>query len=399
MFKDGCANDDCTKDVSVVKLCEMIVEDSFEEDEHNWGDNTSKFKGIQHHVSDNAWSGEPNEHSKDEFVVKLDEMKDVVEDSFKEGAHILGDNTSKSGGLHRHLSADACSRELIEHSRDESVVKLDETKDVQDSFEEDAHIWGDDISKPGVVHHLVPDACSTEPNENSKVLDGEFEGQVEPVERQVAVHNSTKTPDVVYDNEKGQYILSDSFVAFLEEEFGEDECLYPKNYNQCGRMAEQMQVEQNFKDPNGMRDVSSVSLDDLCHKNIDNGLVNLCAQAQCGNETTLMAVGHESNVCEQKPPKGEHNVSSHQHDHWLEFVGCYLHPTPVLSIMFNTENHSSLQICVLCGLLKSCQRFLYIYTITPKDQHGASPCFVGHTPLLLRSLEQSSTANVRPFCE
>jgi hypothetical protein len=368
--------------VSVVKLCEMIVEDSYEEDAHIWGDNTSKFKGIQHHVSDNAWSGEPNEHSKDEFVVKLDEMKDVVEDSFKEGAHILGDNTSKSGGVHRHLSADAGSRELIDHSRDESVVKLDETKDVEDSFEENAHIWGDDTSKPGVVHHLVSDACSTE-----------------PVELKGAVHNSTKTPDVVYDNEKGQYILSDSFVAFLEEEFGEDECLYPENYNQCGRMAEQMQVEQNFKDPNGMRDVLSVSLNELCHKNIDNGLVNLCAQAQCGNETTMMAVGRESNAYEQKPPKGEHSVSSHQHDHRLEFVGCYLHPTPVLSIMFNTKNHSTLQICVLCGFLKSCQRFLYIYTITPKVQHGTSPCFVGHTPLLLRSLEQSSTADVRPFCE
>ncbi|XP_062208252.1 uncharacterized protein LOC133909716 isoform X3 [Phragmites australis] len=462
-------------------------------------------------------------------------------------------------------------------TNDESVFKLDEMKDVvADSFEDDAQIWGANTSKPTGVHdHESDDACSREPNENSKVLDGKIAGYAEHFECQVGVHNSTITPDVVYDHEKGQYILSDSLLACLEEEFGGEDSSYPANYNQCNSDVEQMQVEQQFKDPtNCMKDGSSVSMDLPYNKNIDNGLVDVCAQAsarhgpavssigeclpnvlqapvhsdehndtgkwskfpvcstligptpskaksslslmrdeqhhtevpavnqkenrfydvndkcrkfddplaksmsscnsddaefvdkyvafessgkgkysndgskrvntitawpvgdrtkagkgnplgkvqecqaQCrnGNETTMMYVGCESNVCEHIPPKGEHNIFHHQphhtlsssnntsglvskytetpargSDHHLEFVGCYLHPMPVLSIMLNTKKHSSLYICVLCGFLEGCQRFLYVYTITPKDQQDAPPCFVGYTPLLLPSLEQSST--------
>uniref|UniRef100_A0A0E0LY54 Uncharacterized protein n=1 Tax=Oryza punctata TaxID=4537 RepID=A0A0E0LY54_ORYPU len=75
-------------------------------------------------------------------------------------------------------------------------------------------------------------------------------------------------------------------------------------------------------------------------------------------------------------------------------MGCYLHPMPVLSIVLNTKNNSSLLIYVLCGLLENCQRFLYVYTIIPKDQQETAPYFVGHTPLLLSSLERSCTRNL-----
>ncbi|GJN38286.1 hypothetical protein PR202_gb27314 [Eleusine coracana subsp. coracana] len=495
MAKGGSANGDCSKDECVVKLhgIKDVVEDTFE-DVDSWDDDTSKSRVVHHYVSDDACSREPNEHSKDEFEVKLDEMKDVVEDSF-EDAYILADNPLKSRAVCHHMSDDACSRQPNQHSKDDSVAKLDEMKDVvEDSFEEDANIWGDGTFKSRTIryhtsddacsrlrdehsknesaedtfdqhehicgdstsktravchhmsddacsrqpnehlkdesvakldemidfvedsfeedahimgdntskfrafgHHVSDDACSIEPNEHPKVLDGIIKGHVETFECQVNVHDGTKTPDVIYDHEKGKYILSESFLAFLEEEFGGDECPYPENYNHCNSMSH----------TNGMK-AGSVSLDLLCNENIDNGLVDVCAQAQCsyGSENNLVSIRREHNVCEQIVLKVEHNVSHHEHhhafssrsDHRLELMGCYLHPTPILSIMLNTKNHSNLHICVLCGFLKSFQRFLYIYTITPEDQKHASPRFVGYTPLILPSLEQSSTGNVWPFC-
>ncbi|TVU10724.1 hypothetical protein EJB05_44270, partial [Eragrostis curvula] len=306
---------------------------------------------------------------------------------------------------------DGCAND--DCTNNDSAFKLDEIKVVvEDSFEDDDHIWGYNRSKPrGVHHHESDDACSRDLNENPKVLDDKVEGHPEPTECQFGVHDSPKPPDVVYDHEKGQYILSDSLLACLEEEFGGEDMSYPANSNQCHSNVEQMQVEEQFKDPdtNCMKDGSSVSLDVSCHRDNETGLVDVCAQAQCriGNGNIMMPVECESNLYEHMPPKGEHIACHHPpdqgyrytetpargSDHHLEFVGCYQHPMPVLSIMLNTRNHGILYVCVLCGSLDSCQRVLYVYTITPKDQQDAPPCFVGHTPLLLPSLEQSSTGN------
>ncbi|KAG2642092.1 hypothetical protein PVAP13_2KG271216 [Panicum virgatum] len=145
------------------------------------------------------------------------------------------------------------------------------------------------------------------------------------------------------------------------------------------------------------------------------GKVEEC-QAGCRNgNKNMMSVSLQSNVCERIPLKGENDgfhqpghalsITNHTHGllseytkaqssrsaYHLELVGCYLHQMPVLSIMLNTKNHSSLYIYVFCGLLESCQRFVYVYTVS-KDQQDAPPCFVGYT-LLLPSLDQSCTGN------
>jgi len=153
------------------------------------------------------------------------------------------------------------------------------------------------------------------------------------------------------------------------------------------------------------------------------GKVEEC-QAGCrnGNKNTV-PVSLQSNVFERIPLKGENDGFHHQpgqalsitnrthgllseytkaqssrSGHHLELVGCYLHQMPVLSIMLNTKNHSSLYIYVFCGLLESCQRFVYVYTVS-KDQQDAPPSFVGYTPLLLPSLDESFTGNVRASCD
>lgn len=458
---------------------------------------------------------------------------------------------------------------------DDSVVKLDEMSGyvVADSFEDDAQILGDNTKKSmGNHHHYPEDVCSRGPNEKLKLLNGKSE----VFEYQASVHNGKNAPDVVYNHENGQYILSDSLVACLEDEFGGEDSSNPANYNQFN--GDVKQSEQQFKElTNVIKNDSSVSVDVSYHKNTGNGSIDVCAQAfvrhgsavsrneeclanilpapvhsnahndvvkwdkhdvsstlilppaseakssllvmrdeqhhtevpaidqkenrfhsvsykctksddntsfhsenvefvdkhvafessdkgihssdgsqrvsttkgwpvgdgvkadkgnslgkveECqigcknGNKNTMLSVCGEGNVCEHIPPKGENDVFHHQpdnalsmtncthglvsaytrtqarrSDHHLELVGCYLHPMPVLSVMLNAKNHNSFYIYVLCGLLESCQRFLYVYTITPKDQKDAPPCFVGYTPLVLSTLDHSSTGNVRVFCE
>ncbi|OEL18842.1 hypothetical protein BAE44_0020139, partial [Dichanthelium oligosanthes] len=410
-----------------------------------------------------------------------------------------------------------------------NVFKLGKMNDfVADSFEDDAHILGDNTSKPmDVHHHESDDACSRGPDENSKLLYGKTEGHAKLFERQVGVHDGTNAPDVVYDHEKGQYILSDSLLACLEEEFGGEDSSHPANYNQCNGDVDQMQFEKQFNDlTNGTQNGSSVSMDVSCHKINGNGSADVCAQAfarhgsavsrngeflanilpspvqsnahndaakwgkhdvsstliappacqakssllvmqneqhhtevpaidqksntsyhsddvefidkyvafepsekcrhsndgsqgvsttkvwpvgdepkadegnllgeveECqagcrnGNKNTMISVCRESNVCERIPPKGENDVFHHQPGHAFSITN----RTHGLVSEYTKAQARSLYIYALCGLLESCQRFVYVYTIT-KDQQDAPPCFVGYTPLLLPSLDQSSTGN------
>jgi len=445
-----------------------------------------------------------------------------------------------------------------------NVFKLGKMNDfVADSFEDDTQILGDNKSKSmDVHHHESDDTCSRGPNENSKLIYGKTEDHTKLYECQVGVNDGTNAPDVVYDHEKGLYILSDSLLACLEEEFGGEDSYHPANYNQCNGDVEKIQFEQQSNDlTNGTKNGSSVSIDVSYHNKTSSGSIDVCAQAfarqgsavsrngEClanvlppghsntcndaakwvkhdvsstsiappvceansslldvqdeqdhtkvpaidqtenrlhgtschsenvefvdkyvafeppekgrhsndgsqGVSTTemwpvgdgpeagkgnvlgkveecqagcrngnknMMSVSLQSNVCERIPLKGE-NDGFHQPGHALSItnrthgllseytkaqssrsayhlglVGCYLHQMPVLSIMLNTKNHSSLYIYVFCGLLESCQRFVYVYTVS-KDQQDAPPCFVGYT-LLLHSLDQSCTGNVRASCD
>lgn len=443
-----------------------------------------------------------------------------------------------------------------------NVFKLGEMKGfVADSFEDDTHIFGDNTSKSADVHHReTDDACSRGPVENLKLLYGRTEDHAKLFECQVGVHDGTNAPDVVYDTEKGQYVLSDSLLACLEEEFGGEDSSHPANCNQYNGNVEQMQFNDLI---NGTKNGSSESIDVCAQAIIRHGLAvskngeslanvlhapvhsnahndaaernkqgvsstltdppsceaksssldlqyeqhhtklpaidlkenrfeckksndhlrksnssyhsdndhvefidkyvafepsekgshsndgpqgvrttevcpvrdgpnadkgNLLSeveecQAECrnGNKNTIIRVCQESNVFERIPRKGGHECFDHQQghalsvtnfthglvsecteaqarrsSHRLELVGCYLHPMPVLSIMLNTKNHSSLHIYVFCGLLESYQRSVYVYTVT-KDQQDAPPCFVGYTTLLMPSLDQSSAGNVRAF--
>ncbi|PAN11118.1 hypothetical protein PAHAL_2G142800 [Panicum hallii] len=491
---------------------------------------------------------------------------------------IIGEGVSKNSSGTCDHGGSHCERVKNGSTDDDckNVFKLGKMNDfVADSFEDDAQILGDNTSKSMYVHHHESDdACSRGPNENSKLLYGKTEGHAKLYECQVGVHDGTNAPDVVYDHEKGQYILSDSLLACLEEEFGGEDSYHPANYNQYNGDVEKIQFEQQFNDlTNGTKNGSSVSIDVSYHNKTSSGSVDVSAQAFARNGSAVlrngeclanvlppvhsntyndaakwgkhdvsstsiappaceansslldmqdeqdhtkvpainqkenrlhgvsykckksnglfqksntschsdnveffdkyvafeppekgrhsndgsqgvsttkvwpvgdrpeadkgnvlgkveecqagcrngnmkaMSVSLESNICERIPLKGENDGFHHQpghtlsvtnrthgllseytkaqssrSGHHLELVGCYLHQMPVLSIMLNTKNHSSLYIYVFCGLLESCQRFVHVYTVS-KDQQDAPPCFVGYTPLLLPSLDQSCTGN------
>ncbi|KQJ81390.1 uncharacterized protein LOC100827244 isoform X2 [Brachypodium distachyon] len=404
-IKDSGTNKDCMNDEQVIKSdMEAFVADSFEDDAHIWCDNTSKAMGAQHHESDDACSREPNENSikdsgtnndcmNDEKVIESD-MEAFVADSFEDDAQIWGDSTSKAMGAQHHESDDGCSREPNENSikesgtnndcmNDEQVIKSDMEAFVADSFEDDAQVWGDNTSKTmGAHHHESDDACSREPNENSKLLLSKRETNAELSECQVQAHDSADdTPDMIYDHDKGQYILSDAYLAFLEEEFGLNDSSHPAHFNHVDNDAEPNQP----KDPKeGIANGSLLSVDGSDHMNMCNKHNVFHNQV----DHTLCNINHVNGL-PSKHPKTSIRGSAHH----LELTASYLHPMPVLSIMLNTKSINSLHIYVLCGFLASCQRFLYVYNITLKDYPDEPPYFVGYTSLLLPSLEQASTGN------
>ncbi|VAI30410.1 unnamed protein product [Triticum turgidum subsp. durum] len=263
----------------------------------------------------------------------------------------------------------------------EQISKSDDMKAVvADSFEDDGQVGGDSKSKPTAAHHEFDDACSREPNENLKLLNSRRENHAEFSECQVEVHSRKDIPDVVYDHEKGQYILSDSLLACLEEEFGMDDSSHPVHYNHGNGNVEAAQRQQRLKDPKEViNNGFSISTDGAGDNNMGNRHDVSHARSN---------INHVNGLLSKHP-----ETSSKGSDHHLELMGCYLHPMPVLSIMLNTKDSSSLNIYVLCGSSESCKRFLYVYDITPNDHHEKPPNFVGYTTLLLPSLEQASTGN------
>ncbi|XP_024192657.1 uncharacterized protein LOC112196523 isoform X3 [Rosa chinensis] len=69
----------------------------------------------------------------------------------------------------------------------------------------------------------------------------------------------------------------------------------------------------------------------------------------------------------------------------LEFVGCYTHPVPVLSVLLSTKgNH--IYICVLCGLLVGKDISLFIYKVDIEEPKVGHPSLVGHTSVTLPDL-------------
>ncbi|KAI5419480.1 hypothetical protein KIW84_043596 [Lathyrus oleraceus] len=66
----------------------------------------------------------------------------------------------------------------------------------------------------------------------------------------------------------------------------------------------------------------------------------------------------------------------------VKFVGCYMHPMPVSSLLLKTVE-DKIHICVLCGLLTDQHRTLFTYKVAIKEPNFGFPSVMAHTPIML----------------
>nr|DAD35093.1 TPA_asm: hypothetical protein HUJ06_005733 [Nelumbo nucifera] len=66
---------------------------------------------------------------------------------------------------------------------------------------------------------------------------------------------------------------------------------------------------------------------------------------------------------------------------FVELVGRYVHPAPVLSVALSTKGYA-IHICVLCGILLDEDRTLFIYKISTKEQGGGCPSLVAYSSIM-----------------
>ncbi|KAK8961610.1 hypothetical protein KSP40_PGU021864 [Platanthera guangdongensis] len=79
---------------------------------------------------------------------------------------------------------------------------------------------------------------------------------------------------------------------------------------------------------------------------------------------------------------------------FMELVGCYCHPEPILSVTLST-NMNQLQLSVLCGFPEATNRILFMYSVSLQKLRGC-PTFLGYTPLLLPAVRDRWNINI-PF--
>ncbi|XP_031376678.1 uncharacterized protein LOC116192300 isoform X2 [Punica granatum] len=65
----------------------------------------------------------------------------------------------------------------------------------------------------------------------------------------------------------------------------------------------------------------------------------------------------------------------------LQFVGCYSHPLPTLSVLLGRYG-SVIYLCVQCGLLVDEVRTLFLYKLLTEEPRIGCPSFIGQTSLL-----------------
>lgn len=152
------------------------------------------------------------------------------------------------------------------------------------------------------------------------------------------------------DHEKAGILLSDSFLACLEEEFVKIETERVKN---------SIRVENPLSESIACQDLENMAL-----------LENKIAGLPLENKLEVL-------------------------------FGPYLHPQPVLSVTLSSKGDWS-ELCVLCGALDSCERTLYVYRVSS----SAQPLFVGYTSMLFLSSEEppvkgnvSFLSIILPFCQ
>ncbi|KAI3720171.1 hypothetical protein L6452_21084 [Arctium lappa] len=88
--------------------------------------------------------------------------------------------------------------------------------------------------------------------------------------------------------------------------------------------------------------------------------------------------GAKDESCLNKLTKMGHNDDL---ENIFEFVGCYLHPTPISMVMLKTKGNEVF-ICVLCGYLMEKDRTLFLYKASIRGERRGCPSFIGHSTII-----------------
>lgn len=80
----------------------------------------------------------------------------------------------------------------------------------------------------------------------------------------------------------------------------------------------------------------------------------------------------------------------------VKFVGSYMHPMPVSSLLLRTRE-DEIHICVLCGLLTGQHRTLFTYKVAIKEPNFGCPSVMAHTPIMLPDPKYNSMREVSCF--
>ncbi|XP_042501925.1 uncharacterized protein LOC122079475 isoform X2 [Macadamia integrifolia] len=73
---------------------------------------------------------------------------------------------------------------------------------------------------------------------------------------------------------------------------------------------------------------------------------------------------------------------------FVALVGCYVHPSPVLSVLYSNKG-DDINICVLCGHLVDSVRTIFIYKVPIKEPIRGYPSFLAYSSIVLPILEDS----------
>ncbi|KAI4302182.1 hypothetical protein MLD38_037963 [Melastoma candidum] len=82
---------------------------------------------------------------------------------------------------------------------------------------------------------------------------------------------------------------------------------------------------------------------------------------------------------------------------FIDLIGCYNHPRPVLSVLLSpSEDHVNL--CVVCGLHIDSQKTLFFYKVSTEKPKMGCPSFVGHTLAVFPSFGSLCSTAVERSC-
>ncbi|KAK1273367.1 hypothetical protein QJS04_geneDACA021453 [Acorus gramineus] len=195
--------------------------------------------------------------------------------------------------------------------------------------------------------------------------------QVDPADSSMNLKSSSNDHVKVLKDNSDASIFFDHCISDIEWNHldGQANHIAPHNHTEHHKDTLQY-IEQDYSDPKfqacpGMHQLMKSTANDDCKDDLSHDEV-------CKRD--LVADGSFT-----KEVKSNKDMNS-----YLELVGCYMHPKPILSILLSTKE-DDLRMCVLSGSLDDDDKTLFIYKIPYKNLRRGCPVFYGYTSIVLPS--------------